>query len=173
MDHWPLTCSICSTCSSTRGTRFSVLNQLVRNCISCNKTLLTGDLPVRLLVVFNASRLECEKSMLQTASDQQSLRLLPSLARRVVAAVLESRPSGELRIFGKDFHTPHSNTVWCLLFDHRGYNYSLAHKSIGKPYQCRTRQAAVKSWPIYWSSKLSSKLGIFDIFQVNAEMISQ
>ena len=50
------------------------------------------DLPVRLFKIRHAFRLECEKSMLRTALDHQSLCFLSSLASRAVAAKLESLP---------------------------------------------------------------------------------
>ena len=54
-------------------------------------------LPVRLLMAFHASRLECVKSMALTASDQRFLRLLSSLASKAEAAVLEPSPCGARR----------------------------------------------------------------------------
>ena len=47
------------------------------------------DLPVKLFIVFHASRLECEKSMLRTVSDQRFLRFPSSLVSRAVAALSE------------------------------------------------------------------------------------
>ena len=54
-------------------------------------------LPVRLFKILHAFRLECEKSMLRTASDHRSLRFLSSLASRAVAAKLDSSPWGDCR----------------------------------------------------------------------------
>ena len=55
------------------------------------------DLPVKLLMMFHASRLECVKSMVLTASDQRSLRFSSSAASRAVAAVLVASPCGARR----------------------------------------------------------------------------
>ena len=48
------------------------------------------DLPVRLLIILHALRLECEKSMDWTASSQRSLLFSSSLESKVVAAWLDS-----------------------------------------------------------------------------------
>ena len=77
------------------------------------------DLPVRLFKILHAFRLECEKLMLQTASDHRSLRFLSSLASRSVAAKLESSPWGDCRkVLYKGMHTLHPNTEYSY-FDTR------------------------------------------------------
>ena len=70
------------------------------------------DLPVRLFKILHAFRLECEKSMLRTASDHQSLRFLPSLASRALAAKPESSPWGDCRKVYSGIYTTHPNTKY-------------------------------------------------------------
>ena len=70
---------------------FKIYLILVRRSIQGRSTI-SLNLPVRLLIVFQASRLECVKSMLLTASDQRSRRFLPSRACRVEAADVDAGP---------------------------------------------------------------------------------
>ena len=54
-------------------------------------------LPVKLIIAFHASWLECVKSMALTASNQRFLCLLSSLASKAEAAVLKPSPCGAQR----------------------------------------------------------------------------
>ena len=76
------------------------------------------DLPVRLFKILHAFRLECEKSMLRTASDHRSLRFLSSLTSRAVAVKLESSLWRDCRKFYRGIHTLHPNTEYSY-FDTR------------------------------------------------------
>ena len=75
------------------------------------------DLPVRLFIVFHASRLECEKSMSRTVSDQQFLRFPSSLVSRAVAALSASGPPGDCRkCWYRSSHSASQQGMW---FDRR------------------------------------------------------
>ena len=105
-------------------------------------------------MVFHASRLECEKSMLRTVSDQRFLRFPFSLVSRAVAALSESGPQVTAGNADRGFHTPHPSKVCDLIVDHEGCISSpqclLPCKSTGKPDRCFEIQVAVYSWPVCW-----------------------
>ena len=76
------------------------------------------DLPVRLFKILHAFRLECEKSMLRTASDHESLRFPSIFVSKAVAVKLESSLWRDCRKFYRGIHTLHPNTE-CSYFDNR------------------------------------------------------
>ena len=83
-------------------------------------------LPARKAIkILHAFRLECEKSMLRTASDYRSLRFLSSLVSRAVAALLELFPS-DLRITSQRFSHSESQHGMCLFWQLRGIRDLLA-----------------------------------------------
>ena len=80
------------------------------------------DLPVRLLMVLHALRLECEKSMELTASSQCSCFFCSIQESRDKLALSESVPTGArmkiegLALFVPTWHILHATATWDILF---------------------------------------------------------
>ena len=67
-------------------------------------------------MVFLANRLECEKSMLRTASDQRSVAFRRAVQVGLWQPCLNRDSQVNSRTFDRDFYTLHTNTVSGLFF---------------------------------------------------------
>ena len=76
------------------------------------------DLPVRLFNIFRAFRIECEKSIVWTASNHRSLHFLSSLRSRTVAASLECFLQATAEMHSTGSRTQYPNKI-CSYFDDR------------------------------------------------------